>query len=230
MKSMARWLGLGVLGLFSSVALAQGSFFKQEFLPPSGKGPAVLVLSGQTGPESRKPFVRKLADLGYYAVLVDGNDMLNRSGNAQRNFNEALAQTLASPASTTQKAAVIGFSLGGGGLLFNAMHQGDKVSAAVAVYPATAWISNVDGLVGRFNVPLLLMAAEKDTYKNCCPIDRARQIVQVAQGRSLPVELVVYPEAEHAFDLPGPLFRAADAEDAWQRTLAHLDRLHPLPR
>lgn len=231
MKAMARGVAIGLLGLFIGLAArAQGSFFKEEFLPPAGKGPAVLVLSGQTGPASRKPFVRKLADLGYYAVLVDGNDMLNRSGNAARNFNEALAQTLASPANTTPKAAVIGFSLGGGGLLLHAMHQGDKVSAAVAWYPATAWITQLDALVGRFNVPLLLMAAEKDTYKNCCPIDRARQLDQAAQARSLPIELVVYPEADHAFDLQGPTFRSADTEDAWQRTRAHLDRLHPLPR
>lgn len=224
-----RWVLCVWLGSVGALASAQG-FFKEEFLPPDGKGPAVLVLSGQTGPDPRKPFARKLASLGYYVVLTDGNDMLNRSGNATRNFNEALAQTLAAPASTTPKAAVIGFSLGGGGLLLHAASRAEQVSMAVAWYPATAWITNLDTLVGRYNVPLLLLAAEKDSYKNCCPIERARQIEQLAKARGLAIELVVYPQAEHGFDLPGTLFRAADTEDAWQRTVAMLARLQPLPR
>lgn len=222
-----RWLW-GLMGLLASTAFAQGGFFKEEFLPPGGKGPAVLVLSGQSGPQPRVPYVRKLAEAGYYVVLVDGNDMLNRSGNAARHFNDALAQTLASPANTAPKAAVLGFSLGGGGTLLHALHRAEQVSMAVLYYPATSWIADIPALVSRVNVPALLLAAEKDSYRNCCPIERARQIEQAAKGRGLAFELVVYPQAEHAFDLPGPQLRAGDTDDAWQRTLAMLARLQPV--
>jgi dienelactone hydrolase len=98
----------------------------------------------------------------------------------------------------------------------------------VLYYPATSWIPDINALVGRINVPVLLLAAEKDSYRNCCPIERARQIEQAAKGRGLAFEMVVYPQADHAFDLPGPQHRAADTDDAWQRTSAMLARLHPV--
>lgn len=228
LQRMRILLGCWLLGL-AGLAAAQGSFFREEFAPPSGKGPAVLIMSGQTGPTApRKAYARKVAEMGYQVLLVDGNDMLNRSGNATRNFNDALALLLGSPNNTTPKAAVIGFSLGGGAALLHAIHRAPQVSMAVTVYPATAWIANIDALVGKFNVPLLLMAAEKDTYKDCCPIERAHQIQKSAQAQGKLVELVTYPDADHGFDLPGGNFRRGDTEDAWKRTTDMLARLHPV--
>ena len=187
------------------------------------------MVSGQTGPTAaRKDYARKLADRGYNVLLVDGNDMFNRSGQATRNFNDAMSLLLGSPSSTTPKAAVIGFSLGGGATLLHAVHRSEQVSMAITYYPTTAWIPNIDALAGRISVPLLLLAAEKDTYKDCCPIDRARQIKQAADARGKTVELVTYPDADHGFDLPGGAFRRSDSEDAWKRSTEMLARLHPV--
>jgi len=92
----------------------------------------LLVVSGVTGPTTeRKAFARKVAELGYNVLLVDGNDMLNRSANAARNFNDAMALVQGSPNTTTPKASVIGFSLGGAAALLHAIHHSKQVSMLV---------------------------------------------------------------------------------------------------
>lgn len=221
------WLAASTLG---TGARAQAAPYSQAFLPPSGKGPVVLVLSGQTGPQPRQAFAREVAALGYYTVLLDGNDVLNRSGNGQRVLTDALAAALASPHAASTKAAVIGFSLGGGGLLGYATHRSDTVSMAVAYYPATSWIPDVPALAGRIKVPLLVYAAEKDSYKNCCPLDRARQLEEAARQKGAGMELVVCPDAEHGFDLPGRHYRQDLVDETWRRTQEMLARLHPVAR
>jgi len=39
----------------------------------------------------------------------------------------------------------------------------------------------------------------------------------LAKAEQAPFELVVYPEAGHAFNLPGRTFRDGDSADAWRR-------------
>ncbi|MBN8453215.1 MAG: dienelactone hydrolase family protein [Candidatus Accumulibacter sp.] len=40
--------------------------------------------------------------------------------------------------------------------------------------------------------------------------------------------MVVYPHADHAFNLDGRTYRADDAADAWRRTVDMLARHHPV--
>ena len=42
------------------------------------------------------------------------------------------------------------------------------------------------------------------------------------------VPLVVYPYADHGFNLTGANYRAADDADAWRRTIEMLQRYQPL--
>jgi len=50
-----------------------------------------------------------------------------------------------------------------------------------------------------------------------------------AAPKAEPFELVVYPNASHGFNLHDPRFvySAQAAADAWARTVAFLNRLHP---
>ena len=83
----------------------------------------------------------------------------------------------------------------------------------LAVYPFTAWMDNVDAVMGRFQVPLTLLAAAADTYGNCCMIDKAREIEKVANAKGRAFEMVVYENAEHAYDLTCRYYRT----EAWLR-------------
>ncbi len=50
-----------------------------------------------------------------------------------------------------------------------------------------------------------------------------------AKGKDRPVQLVVYPDADHSFDdYGGRTYRAADTEDAWRRTQEMLAKHHPV--
>lgn len=199
----------------------------ETFTPSAGKGPVVIVIGGQTGIESRKPFARQLADLGYYVALIDGNDVMNKNRTGGQILRTAIDAALASPHAGSTKVAVVGFSLGGGGVLAYAMGMNDKVDTAVAYYPATFWAKDVDATVGRFKIPLLVLAGVQDNYKDCCLIEKARQIETAAKAQGKVIELVSYDRANHAFDLPGPAYRDDDMRDAWQRTVDWLARLHP---
>lgn len=57
---------------------------QKEYEPPNGKGRAVVVISGQTGPGNYAYYASDLAEKGYYAVLVDGNDFWIKGGVAKR--------------------------------------------------------------------------------------------------------------------------------------------------
>jgi carboxymethylenebutenolidase len=47
--------------------------------------------------------------------------------------------------------------------------------------------------------------------------------------KTVPFELVEYPEAHHGFNIKSLPFayRPEDAADSWKRTVAFLNRLHP---
>jgi len=210
----------------AAAASAQSTYFREEIAAKAGKGPAVLIISGQTGPEPRRAYARDVAALGYNVLLVDGNDMLSRTKPAAQNFKDAITSLLASLNTTSKKVAVIGFSLGGGAVLSHAVNQPDVIAGALAVYPFTAWIQNVDGLIGRFQVPLTVLAAGADSYNNCCLIDKAREIEKVAKSKGKVFEMVVYDNAEHGYDLTGRNYRTDYVRDTWKRTEEWLKRTH----
>src|SRR3989442_10289876 len=83
------------------VALAAPAFSQdiaREFFPPtSGKGAPVVVISGLSGTSRYREHAAKLASLGYFAVLIDGKDVLFRTGDAmdpagQGNLRKVLTQ------------------------------------------------------------------------------------------------------------------------------------------
>jgi dienelactone hydrolase len=201
---------------------------QEEFIPRSEKGPVVIVLSGQTGPANYRNFSRQMAGAGYYTVLIDGKDILTRQQDGAQNLRTVIARAQASPNALPGKVAVVGFSQGGGGVLAHAVAMPELISAAVAYYPATSWSKNIGGIAGRIRLPVLVLAAERDRYNNCCLIESMRELEAAAKAQQAPLELVVYPEADHGFNLDGRNYRAGDTADAWRRTTEMLARHHPV--
>jgi dienelactone hydrolase len=208
------------------------------YAPTSGRpGRVVILVSGQTGPASYRAYASELAGLGYYVVLLDGKDILNPAHTGPENLTKAIERARGAPDAAPGKVAVIGFSLGGGGALYNAAARSEAVSMVVAYYPYTkSWANRIDDLVKRFKVPVLVLAGGADRFQDCCLVGSARAMESSARARGLPFELVVYEQAEHGFNLqqgahgePQRAYRQADARDAWRRTLEMLARYEPLP-
>jgi dienelactone hydrolase len=190
------------------------------FPPPSDPGPVVVLISGQTGFPLYRDYADRISKLGYYAVLLDGNDMPPSDQQGVEKLRQAIARAAGAAKAIAGKAAVIGFSLGGGAALSHAVRMPSLVSVVVAYFPDTGFIGrdiDMSSFVAKFEVPVLALAGAKDTYKNCCLIQTIRSMDTKPKGLGVPMQLVVYPQAKHDF-IGGADYRADDAADAWKRT------------
>jgi dienelactone hydrolase len=218
---------VGVTPGVADIARSQGPPLT-EYGPPSGRGPVVILMSGMSGPNAYRTYAAEVAQLGYYAVLLDSKNLiiakvLDGEANLRRTIEQAKRQENALPG----KVAVIGFSKGGAGALGLAAGMPDLVSAIIAYYPRTDHIKDMRSFVADFKVPVLVLAGEKDTWGDCCLIETMRAMEREAKEAGKPFELVVYPNAKHSFNLAFN-YRAEDSADAWQRTIKMLDRYHPI--
>ena len=136
---------------------------------------------------------------------------------------------VSSQQSPDKRPALVGYSLGGWIVLAYGSRMPEFVTSAVAYYPSTYRIGgDIKSFVTSptLSVPTLMLAGGKDTYMNCCTIERAKALAQTA---SLPdvrasLQLVEYQEANHGFVLPAypQVYRPEDEKDAFRRAVAHL--------
>jgi len=212
-------------------ALACACATMTPYDPPSGRGPIVILLSGASGPDRYRSYAAEVAQLGYYAVLHDGKDFNPRelAMGGEGKLRRAIERAQRSPKALLGKAAVIGFSMGGGGALTYAAGMPDLVSAVVAYYPMTMHVADMRSFVPKFKVPILVLAGGQDTYLNCCLIESMRAMEAAAKEGGKPFELVVYPNAYHAFTwVNEKWYSPGDSADAWQRTKKMLSQHQPL--
>ena len=187
-----------------------------------------MVLSGASGQNNYQGFAGDVSRLGYYAVLLNGNDILTRQQDGAANLTKAIERAQRSPNAVSGKAAVIGLSQGGGGAVVHAATMPELVSMVVAYYPAVSILPNAGVLAKRFRVPVLVLAGEQDRYNNCCLIESMRAMEAAAREIGAPFELVVYPQAGHGFNMFGANNRRDDERDSWKRTLEMLRAHHPV--
>ena len=224
-----------IAALLPGSAAAQSGSVEREIFPPAhGKGAIVVVVSGQSDPAPYRDFSSKLAKNGYYTVLIKAFDVLPGFGirvpQGPANLRAVIADAQSAPKAIPGKVALVGLSLGGAAVLVHGGLLKDNVSAVVAFYPALTMIApqrDMKSLAASLQVPVLVMAGEKDDENGCCMINTIRELDAAPKAVSL--DLVVYPNAGHGFNLHDPRFvyRERDAADAWARTLAFLRHLHP---
>ena len=222
-----------VIALFGGCSSESQGPQYEIFPPVRSKGAIVVVVSGYSGPGLYRDFSSKLAALGYYTVLMDGKDLFDPGTlglivPAAENLQTVIANSNSSPQAIPGKVALVGFSVGGAGVLAFGANLKDQVSAVVAYYPAiTTMGKDIKTLAAGLQTPVLLFAGIKDLYHNCCLIESMRQLANVP--KTVPFELVEYPNARHGFNLKSLPFayRPQDATDSWERTVAFLNRLHP---
>ena len=89
---------------------------------------------------------------------------------------------------------------------------------------------HMNDLVKEFKVPILVLSGELDK-NSCCSIHSMRAMESGAKANGVPLELVVYPLAAHAFNLKDwPMYyRPDDSADAWRGMVNILRKHHPFP-
>ncbi len=200
-------------------------FAQQEFPPPQGKGPVVVVASGLSGMSAYTKVTRDIAALGYDAVLFDGSAMERTQGQA---VHAAILQAQQMPHALPGKVVVVGFSAGGGEALYYASQWPDLVAGVVVWFPANSFIKNVPGFGQKLQVPVLMFAGEKDHYRdNCCTANGARGLAASAKAAGKPFELFTYDKAEHDFVRGGAHYNAEADTDAFQKTAEKLKQWLP---
>jgi len=185
---------------------------------PSGTGPspAVILLHSCDGNwlHIDERWGQRIAAWGYATLSVDSfgpRGIKTCRESASDDFTadayRALHFLAQHPSIDPARIAAVGFAWGGLSIL-SAVERGtieraspDKFRAAVAFYPPCANVK------GDLTVPALILIGERDDLNSA---DECRNMVAGRDGwgisrqkdRDIPIKLVVYPDAYHAFDAP----------------------------
>ena len=187
---------------------------------PEGGGPfpAVVVLHGCGGfHEDMLAWADRLRRWGYAALAVDsfGPRAIERNcgafGDQLADALRALAYLKAQPYVRADHVAVLGFSMGGNSVLA-ALEQTsvsdaypDKFRAGVALYPKCSTST------GIMTAPTLILIGALDDWNpasECEAMAAGRSELGISRspGNRSMVQLIVYPDAHHGFDLAGLRF------------------------
>jgi dienelactone hydrolase len=187
---------------------------------PSGTAPspAVILLHSCNGNWRRidERWGKRIAAWGYATLSVDSfgpRGIKSCRESASDDFTadayRALHFLAQQPSIDPARIAAVGFAWGGLSVLVaverGIIEQGspDKFRAAVAFYPPCA------RLKGDMTVPTLILIGERDDFNSaeeCRNLVAGRDSWGISRqkDRDIPIKLVVYPGAYHAFDAPNP--------------------------
>ena len=232
--------GAGLLAGAISVPAADGPLAAYRAQPAAGGAFAtILVVSEIFGVhEYIADVCRRLAKLGYQAIAPE---LFARYGDPRQVANvmdilagivakvpdrevfgdlDACAAWAAKNGGDPARLGITGFCWGGRIAWLYGAHN-PKLRAAVA------WYGRLDGevnertprhpldIVAELRAPVLGLYGGKDQGIPPEDIERMRQLIAQAGGKS---ELVVYPDAPHAFHADyRPTYRQEAAEDGWRR-------------
>ncbi len=198
--------------------------------------PAVVMFHGCAGGVSAKTgrltarfttMAELLNDMGYAVLLVDSFNprgvheictipLVDRAIKNRHRVMDAygaLQYLNSRPDIATGRIGAIGFSHGGSGALsvMDASTEAfrrskEKFAAAVALYPGCRWQARKSPEFSAYG-PLLILAGEKDDWT---PVEPCRNLADRSRRRNEPVELVVYPDAHHAFDSTSKVYVRKD--------------------
>jgi carboxymethylenebutenolidase len=200
--------------------------------PESGKGPAVVVVQEWWGLVPHiEDVVKRFASAGFCAIAPDlfhGKTtkspdeaakmfMELDADRAEREIAAAGEYLLGRPECSSKTYGVVGFCMGGAIAQYVATKE-EKVGAAVSFYGG---FKSVKMEWSNLRAPLLLIYGENDP--SVTPAS-GRALEALLKGLGKTVEIVIYPNAGHAFfnDTRPEAHNAQAANDAWHGTLEWL--------
>jgi len=219
-----------------SVSYKSGDETVQGMLyTPSGKGPfpGIIVIHEWWGLNDWvKEQASKLADQGYEALAVDlyrgkvattpdeAHELMRGvpEDRAARDLHAAFEFLKSQPDLKKDRIASIGWCMGGGYSLDVALQE-PTLTAAVINYGHLA--VDADSLK-KINASILGIFGGQDRG---IPVDDVKKFEQTLKQLGKKVEIVIYPNAGHAFENPNNKagYRPDDAADAWKRTVKFLE-------
>ena len=202
---------------------------------PEGKGPfpALVVIHEWWGLNDWvKDQASKLADQGYVTLAVDlyrgkvattpdeAHEIMRGvpEDRAARDLHAAVEYLKAQSNVKKDRIGSIGWCMGGGYSL-NVALQEPTLAAAVINYGHLA--TDADSLQ-KINAAMLGIFGGQDRG---IPVEDVKKFEQTLKQQGKKVEIVIYPDAGHAFENPNNKtgYRADDAADAWKRTTTFLN-------
>ena len=197
--------------------------------PASGKGPAVVVIQEWWGlVEHIQDVVDRFAAEGFLAIAPDlyhgktttSPDEAGRllmeldAERAAREIAAAGDYLLQQPKCSSKKYGVVGFCMGGALAQYAATKDADHVGAMVSFYGG---FKQVEPDWASLQAAALLIYGEKDRG---VPPENGRQLEAKLEALGKNYEVVIYPDADHAFfNDTRPNYQPEAAADAWRRTL-----------
>jgi carboxymethylenebutenolidase len=201
---------------------------------PAGKGPfpGLIVIHEWWGLDDWvKGQASKLADEGYVALAVDlyrGKSTSNPEeahelmrglpeDRAKRDLGAAFDFLKKQKNVNPRKIGAIGWCMGGGYSLDVALQE-PTLAADVINYGHLA--TDPDNLK-KIHAPMLGIFGGKDRG---IPVEDVKKFEQTMKQLGKKIEIVIYPDAGHAFQNPNNKagYRADDAADAWKKTVDFL--------
>lgn len=219
---------------------ANGGMAPGYLARPDGDGPfpGVVVIQEWWGVEDHiKSVADRLAGEGFAALAPDlyrGQVaeepdearklamMLSRD-QAIKDIQGAADYLIAQPFVAPKKVGVMGFCMGGG-LAMLMSYKGRGIGAVVVFYGGG--VKPTEAEFQAVAAPVLGLYGERD---GGIPVESVREWERKFREAGKVNEMVIYPDAPHAFfNDTRPSFREEAAADAWRRTLAwfrqHLTR------
>jgi carboxymethylenebutenolidase len=201
---------------------------------PAGKGPfpAIIVIHEWWGLNDWvKDQAAKLADEGYVALAIDlyrgkvatTPDMAHEimrgvpEDRAKRDLHAAFEFLQSQPNVRKNRIGSIGWCMGGGYSLDVALQE-PTLAADVINYGHLA--TDVEALK-KINAPMLGLFGAQD---HGIPPEDVKKFGATIDQLGKKIDIKIYDDAGHAFENPNNKdgYRAADAADAWNRTVAFL--------
>jgi carboxymethylenebutenolidase len=218
-----------------SVSYKSGDETVQGILyAPEGKGPfpALVVIHEWWGLNDWvKEQATKLADQGYVTLAVDlyrgkvattpdeAHEIMRGvpEDRAARDLHAAVEFLKSQSTVKKDRIGSIGWCMGGGYSL-NVALQEPTLAAAVINYGHLA--ADADSLK-KISAAVLGIFGGQDRG---IPVDDVKKFEQTLKQQGNKVEIVIYPDAGHAFENPNNKtgYRADDAADAWKHTTSFL--------
>lgn len=203
-------------------------------LPPSGSGPAVIVVQEWWGLVPHiQHVVQRLADEGFVALAVDHyrGEETTEPDEAQKlmiglniaqvgaDLAAAAADLLAREEVEGDKVRVVGFCMGGGLALLGPTVS-ESICCVSAFYPALPWPDYAPDW-SRYAGKSAIVHKAKSDEPGTGPAIAEYAAAITAHGGT--VELFDYPDSVHAFfnDARPVVFQPENAKLAWDRTVAY---------